>query len=276
MKKVSLSVKEDVNLGSTNFYNKVSVKRVLLCFNGFTTNKKHDLLIFKNFFDRHNINKNYDVKLVWLYDVGNTKSYNEKSMYKRAYDATKKELDKGNIVYLLGYSFSANITARLAVEFPSIEKICLISPTTYLIKTSLLFSYIQFAFKNLKFRLKYKNRANKFLKKTKIDGVVKLTYEIAKSIAKNRRYLKKVDCKVFMTKGGSDNLSITDTFNYIAKKSKNAIIISKIYPNRGHTMIMAIESGRLTFQDVLSFIFHMSFNDELLVDERNYDIDFNS
>ena len=257
MEKREIGLQDTLTLTRTSFYKTIQVKRVLICFHGFMTSSWHDCTAFKKYFDSINDNPNFEVELVNLYTWGDKSTYSSKSFYKLAYEAVKKHIDKGEIVYLLSYSFSADLAARLTCEFPQIEKLCLISPTTYIVKTKLLASYISMAVKNLKLRLKYKRKAKKIIQKTKMDGIVRLAINIAKSIVKNRKYLKYVNCKVFMCKGNKDEFSISQTFHYISRKSKNAIIMSKTYPDENHVMFCTLEHGIRVFQDVLRFTFHM-------------------
>ncbi len=269
--KKELDLSQTPDLGKTSFYKSVDVKRVLICFHGFETSTRHDISSFKEYFDKLNNNKNYEVALINLYDWGNKKTYKSKLMLQRAENAVKEYLDKGYVVYLLAYSFSVGIAAKCCTDFPQIEKLALISPTIYLIKTKLLSGYMKMLTKRLKFKAKYRKKAQSMIKRDHSAGLLKLVLSISKCILKYRKYLKALRCKVFMTKGNQDELCISNTFSYISHKSKNSITMSKIYPGEDHMMFMSLEHGKRAYDDVLRFIFHVYDFDE---ENENNDIRF--
>lgn len=250
------------SINQTTFFATPNVKRVLICLHGFETAKTHDMTAFKDYFDKNNTNPNFSVVLVNLYEYGDKKTYRSKLMYKKAYDVVKKYIEEGYVVYLLAYSFSVGIAAKCCVDFPSVQKLALISPTIYIYRTKLLGGYTQMLIKRLKIKAKYRKKAKKVFTKDHSRGMFKLTCNIAKSILEYRKYLKKLTCKVLMIKGNQDELSISNTFSYISSKSKDSITASKIYPNENHVMFLTLEHGKRAFNDVLMFIFHMDLADK--------------
>jgi len=254
---------------NTMFFNKQNVKRVLICLHGFETRNIHDCVEFKEYFDEVNTNPNYEVDLFTFYDWGNNKTYKHKLFYEKCKNEVQKYYDKGYVVYILAYSFSASIGAKLCAEFPRIEKLVLVAPTTYLIRTKLLISYLKIAGKQIKFKLKYKAKAKKVLKRTKNDGLIKLFFAMTGTILSYRKFLKRLDGKVLMIKGAEDEFSINNTFSYVSYKAKNAVTISKIYPGHNHIMFMERDKAICAYKDVLYFIFHIENVESDILEESD-------
>lgn len=182
---------------------------------------------------------------------------------KRATEAVEDYLKKGYIVYLLAYSFSVGIAAKIADEHPEITKIVLVSPTIYLMKTGLINGYCRLIAKHFRLKAMYRKKLSKMPGvKSGNKGFVKLAFQIARATTKYRPYLKGLKCKVLMLKGSEDELSISPTFSYISKKSSSATTMSKIYPGKDHVMITTEKDGKDAFDDILLFIFHMSFKEK--------------
>jgi esterase/lipase len=175
-------------------------------------------------------------------------------------------LEKGYVVYLMAYSFSVGIAAKLCVEFPSIEKLVLVSPTIYIVKTGLLPGYVKMLGKRMEFNRKYRKekKHQAVIKKTKANntGVVKLAFRISHAILKYRKYLKEIRCKMLLIKGKKDELSIPQTFTYITKKTEKAITMIKVYPEENHIMIMSLSHGKRAYDDILRFVYHFSSGEE--------------
>ena len=253
----------------TMFFAKQNVKRVLLCLHGFETRNIHDCVEFKKYFDDVNSNPSYELDLFTFYEWGEPKSYKHKMFYEKCRAEVQKYYDKGYVVYILAYSFSASIGAKLCVEFPKIEKLVLVAPTTYLIRTKLLINYLKIACKQVKFKLKYKEKANKVLIRTKNNGLIKLFFAMTGTILSYRKYLKKLDGKVLMIKGSEDEFSINNTFSYVSYKAKNAVTISKVYPGYNHIMFMERDKAICAYKDVLYFIFHIENLDSDILEEND-------
>jgi esterase/lipase len=249
----------------TSFFQKSNVRRVLICFHGFQVSRTHDFTQFKAFFEENNPKPGFfEVALVSLYDFGDPKTYKPRLMIRRAEEAVESYRKKGYVIYLLAYSFSATIAARLAVEYPEIQKITLVSPTISLLKTGILRGYLKLLRKYLRMKRRLKPRLNdsQKAKVKKEGGMFKLAWAIARIIHQNRHYLKKVSCKVFMLKGQEDELSVGNTFTSIAKETSRAISSTTIYPGGDHVMIINLATGRKAYCDILSFNFHFCFAEE--------------
>lgn len=265
---IDLNAKPDTI--NTTFFKKQDVKRVLLCLHGFKTASRHDCVDFQNYFNSVNKNPNFEVQNVTFYQWGNPKTYHHAMFYDTCKKAVKEYLDKGYVVYILAYSFSASIGAKLCVEFPQIDKLVLVAPTTYLVKTRLLINYLAFAYKQICLKIKYRSKAKKIMKRNKTEGIIRLFWAMTFTLTSYRRYLKKLKCKVFMIKGAKDEFSINNTFSYVSYKAKNAITISKVYPGHNHTMFMDVKRAVPAFKDVLYFIFHIeNFNGDLLEEKED-------
>lgn len=262
MPKTQLKINQYPITQQTAFYKTVGIKKVLICLHGFETTKTHDITSFKKYFERVNISDEFEVVLINLYDYGDKRTYRHKLMLIKAENACREYLNRGYIVYLLAYSFSAGIAARCCTDFPQIEKLTLISPTIYVLKTKLLSGYAKLLGKRYKFKAKYKKKATKMFVKDHSAGLTKLLINILIATVKYRKYLKSLRCKVFMVKGNDDEVCITNTFSYISKKSKNTITMSKVYPNEDHMMIISLEHGKMVYDDVLRFNFHIEKGDD--------------
>lgn len=266
MAKTQLELNQVPITQQTTFYKTIGIKKVLICFHGFETTKTHDITAFKQYFESVNVSGEFEVALVNLYDYGNKKTYRHKTMLLRAENACREYLNRGYMVYILAYSFSAGIAARCCTDFPQIEKLTLISPTIYVLKTKLLSGYCKLLGKRLKFKAKYKKKAAKMIARDHSAGITKLLINILIATVKYRKYLKSLRCKVFMVKGNNDEVCITNTFSYISKKSKNTITMSKVYPNEDHMMIISKEHGKMVYDDVLRFNFHIEKGDDFNAD----------
>ena len=271
---VRLMLVDQIDLNSkpetenTTFFKKQNVKRVLLCLHGFKTSTRHDCVDFKNYFNKVNTNPNFEIQNITFYEWGNSKTYRHKMFYEVCRKAVKGYIDKGYVVYILAYSFSASIGAKLCVEFPQIDKLVLVAPTTYLIRTKLLINYVAVANKQIHLKLKYRKKATKIMKKTKTERIITLFWAMTFTLLAYRKYLKKIKCKVFMIKGAKDEFSINHTFSYVSYKAKDAITISKVYPNHNHTMFMDVKRAVPAFRDVLYFIFHIDNPDCDILNEK--------
>lgn len=263
MKKSVLKNKEAPTTEVTTQIGALHIKKVVVCFHGFMSSKSHDLQAFKDFFDSVNSNPDWEISLVNLFDFGNRKTYKSKLMYERGKEAVEGFLAKGYVVYLLAYSYSVGIAARICTEHPEIEKLVLVSPTIYLVKTGLLAGYFNLFIKHVKVRKKLKKRKKPIRGMVTLKpGFFKLAMSIAYSIAHYRKYLEHISANLFIFKGSEDELSIPQTFSYIAKKSKDTIVMSKTYPGQDHIMIMSLEHGKEAFEDILTFLFHLEFERE--------------
>ena len=77
-------------------------------------------------------------------DPDDKKTYNRKKQINVLAEQVKQYAEQNYIIYLLGYSYTCGICARVATMFPKyIRKLIFISPTLYLLKTKLLMSYLK-------------------------------------------------------------------------------------------------------------------------------------
>ncbi len=238
--------------------NNVKVKRVIICCNGFINLKKHALAVFKEYFDQVGHDENHEVKLINLYDPDDKKTYNRKKQINVLAEQVKQYAEQNYIIYLLGYSYTCGICARVATMFPKyIRKLIFISPTLYLLKTKLLMSYLKMAAKYIKIRCKHPKKSKKTVEKAHIKGIIPIAYNVACSIVKNRKYFKKVRCRVFVGKSKDDAFCIGKTLWKITHRLEQNQVTIKSYQSGGHTMIMHLELGKECFDDILQFAYHI-------------------
>ena len=238
-------------------------KMVIICAHGFINNDRHDLQEFKDYFDRINTRKNLEVQLVYLYDPTDKKSYKHKLMYQRLLTKCQEYANKGYIIYILGYSFSAGMCAHVASLVPQVRKMVLVAPTIYLIKTKLLGNYLKVAYKDIKLRLKHGKKAARIMEKMKTKGVVRLSYNIALATFRERKWFRKVKCKTLMLKGSEDSFASSNTFHTISKRIfKKVPSTMKVYPGQDHLMILHIEKGKIAYDDILNFTYHFKTSEQ--------------
>ena len=183
-------------------------------------------------------------------------------MYRKLLDFCQSYADKGYIIYLLGYSFSAGICAHVSSQIPQVRKLILASPTIYLVKTKLLKTYLKVAYKSIKLRIKHGKKAARIMAKMKTKGVVRLSYNIALATFRERKWFRKVKCKTLMFKGSDDSYVTSSTFNTITKRIKKAPSTMKVYPGKDHLMIIHITSGKIAYDDILAFAFHFKTSEQ--------------
>ena len=239
-----------------------NAKIVIICVHGFINSERHDFLEFKDYFDKINTKKNLEVKLAYLYDPTDKKTYKHKLMYRKLLDFCQSYADKGYIIYLLGYSFSAGICAHVSSQIPQVRKLILASPTIYLVKTKLLRTYLKVAYKSIKLRIKHGKKAARIMAKMKTKGVVRLSYNIALATFRERKWFRKVKCKTLMFKGSDDSYVTSSTFYTITKRIKKAPSTMKVYPGKDHLMIIHITSGKIAYDDILAFAFHFKTSEQ--------------
>lgn len=248
--------------GEMNFntidLDKVKVKRVIICCNGFINLKKHALQSFSDYFYSLPHDENNEIALINLYNPDDKKTYSRKKQYSVLLKEVKKYVDKQYIIYLLGYSYTCGFCAKVASVYPEhIKKLVFIAPTLYLLKTKLLFSYLKMAGKYLKIRLKHPKKSKKTVERAHIKGIIPIAYNVARSIVKNRKYFKRARCKVFIGKAKDDAFCIGKTLWKITHRLEQNQVTIKSYQQGGHTMIMHLELGKDCYDDILSFTYHM-------------------
>lgn len=234
----------------------IPVKRILICCNGFINTKNHACFEFKEYFDSLNTNENNLVKTIDLYDPKDPKTYNRKVQRKVLIEEVKIWAEKNYIIYLLGYSYSAGICAHVSTLFPQVRKLIFISPTVYLLKTKLLVSYLKTATKYLKIRIKHPNKSKNAMNRMRTKGIIRLSYNVARSIFNERKHFRKVRCRVFVGKAQNDSFCIGKTLWKITHSLELNLVTLKSYPEGGHTMIMHTDIGKECFDDILAFAFH--------------------
>ena len=181
----------------------------------------------KDYFDKINTKKNLEVKLAYLYDPTDKKTYKHKLMYRKLLDFCQSYADKGYIIYLLG-----------------------------------LKTYLKVAYKSIKLRIKHGKKAARIMAKMKTKGVVRLSYNIALATFRERKWFRKVKCKTLMFKGSDDSYVTSSTFYTITKRIKKAPSTMKVYPGKDHLMIIHITSGKIAYDDILAFAFHFKTSEQ--------------
>lgn len=213
------------------------MKRVLICVHGFMIHDDHDFNYLEKYFNEVNENPDLELSKVFLYDRLNRKTLSHKKMYQALVNHTKKYLEKGYKVTLVGYSFSCSLVARACKEL-NLDRVIFVSPTNKLWKTKLIFKYLKIATQNIKIRFKYgTKKARRIMEKTKLSNTFTIAWNIMLGTIKNRRYYKYVDVPCLIFKGQKDNLTLDSTIKEIGNKIKSRYRGIYMFPEYDHFFI---------------------------------------
>ena len=192
-------------------------KKLVLLVHGFMVHDWHDFGLFKSYMDNHPFH-DVEFELVYLYQREISKTSKPKAMVNTLKELVNKRKEEGYDIILCGYSFSCGIVARVGKEC-HVKGVIYLSPTVRLIKTKLLKMHLKNAFKVVKLKIKNgKEKADKIMKRTKIKGVVPLSYHISLSMLKTKKDYKS-DIPFLLFRGSNDTYSLSQDASYIAKKS---------------------------------------------------------
>ena len=193
-------------------------ERIVLLAHGFMIHDSHDLKWFYNYVSTSEEFKGYEFKLIKLYDRSKGKTSKPKVMEKFLKNEVQGYLDLGYDVTLVGYSFSCGLVAKVARDL-NIKGVIHFAPSIKLIKTNLLKMHIDNAWKTLKLRLKYgKKKAKKIMNRTKTSGLVVLSYHIALSMIKYRKYFKS-NTPFIIFRGIEDTYCLQEDVVWILKRT---------------------------------------------------------
>lgn len=205
------------------------MKKIVLLAHGFMIHDSHDLTWFYNYVSQSEEFKNYEFQLIKLYNRKIGKTSRPKTMEKHLSDIVKSYLKKDYDVTLVGYSFSCPLIAKVARDL-KLKGVIHIAPAIKLIKTNLLTMHIKNALKTLKLKIKHGNKkAKKIMDRTKTSGIVVLSFHIALTMLKYRKYFKS-KTPIVILRGKEDTYSRQDDIVWILKKSQ-AIYVKNIAIN---------------------------------------------
>lgn len=239
------------------------MKKVLLCVHGFMVHDDHDFNLFETYFHEQIDDPNLEIVKVFLYNRLNRKTIHHEAMFKELISITKKYIEEGYQVTLIGYSFSCSLVAR-AAKVLNLDRVVFISPTNKLWKTKQIFKYVHIGLQSLKIRFKYgKKRSQRIMEKTKLTNTFKIALCIMRSTIKNRRYYKYVNVPCLIFKGQKDNLTLDSTIKEISHKIKSKYRGIYMFPNYDHFFIRS--EGQFeneVFPLITKFAFEQQFDEE--------------
>ncbi len=203
-------------------------KKIILLVHGFMVHDSHDF----TWFNEYVINefKDYEFKMVTLYDRKVSKTSKPKNMEKSLKKEVKKYLDLDYDVSLIGYSFSCNLVAKVAKDL-KLKGVIYFAPAIKLLKTKLFSMHLKNAFKALKLRLKHgKKKAKKIMDRTKTSGIVLLSLHISLTMLKYRKYFKS-NVPFLILRGTEDTYCLQDDVSWILNKTSASCV--KTITNQG-------------------------------------------
>lgn len=208
-------------------------KKVLL-FHGFMVHDNHDLRYLKKYVDENPID-NATFELVYLYDRKKYSSSRKRKMVKNVCKKIKEYQRIGYEVMIIGYSFSCILAAEISKKM-KLKGVIYLAPTIQLFKSRLFNLHFLNVKKTIQLRLKHGHKkANKILDKSKIRGIIPLSYHITMILTLNKiAYYNKIPFLVI--RGVRDHFSLPGDIAYLSEKSKAMYkkSITKIGPEYNH------------------------------------------
>lgn len=232
-------------------------KTVLVCFNGFQNSDTHDATSLMDYFDS-NFRSSYEIdeiKPVHLFYPGDKKSHRKGRMEKLARAAIEEEIQKGNDIILLGYSFSATLAAKMAKVYrKSIGKVIYVAPIYDTIVNGMIPHYIQYAFKFLRLMKKYGKRAANTIGRKTTKGLPGLLISILFTVLADRKYYHKTRQEALIIRGEEDMLCTEHSLKKVSKKIKAPHQVL-LYPEMTHGIMKSVKENGKVYDDLLHFAF---------------------
>jgi esterase/lipase len=229
------------------------MKKVILCFHGFKTGEYHDFALFNQYLKDNPTSFDGEIDLVHFYDVNNPKTFSSSYWKTTVSNLTKKYLDEGYEIYLIGFSYGAIVASYIAAKF-KVKKMILLSPSFKLIGGKMISTNFTYLMRLLKMRIFHNKRLKRFRKSKKKVVPFKLVISIFYNIYANRKYVKKVKCESLVVYGLDDNYVPISSANYgfahIKSKHKQLWFIDQV----NHLFIFSSDKAPVIFERLLGFI----------------------
>lgn len=232
-------------------------KTVLICMNGFQTMDTHDLTAMNEYFN-NNFKKDYplcEIDLLLLFTPADKKSHSVKLMEEKIENEIKKYEDLGYDIYILGYSFSCGLAAKMAYKHQkSIKKVILAAPINDVLFSNMIPYYLKYLHRLNKFNKKYSKKVSNSIGRQTVKGMFGLLFSIFITILKNRRYFKKITQNTLLLRGTEDLLCPKHSLKHVERKL-NCEYIKYLYTGLTHSLLKTLKTSGIVFEDILNFSF---------------------
>lgn len=242
-------------------------KTALICANGFSTTDTHDSIALHEYFDK-NFKAGFplcEIVPVRLFEPSKRETHSHKHFEKAYREKIEEYIAKGYDIFLLGYSFSASLTAKRACKYPdSVKRVILVAPVYDTIVNNRIPGYIRYAWKFHKLRKKYGKKVSSSICRETTVGRGRTLVEILVSILTNRRYIRKLMTPSLIIHGTSDELSTEHAIKKVDSKIPGEHELF-VYENRTHAIRKSARANGVVFEDIL----HFSFNTPYLIESES-------
>lgn len=248
-------------------------KTVLLCTNGFQTTDTHDSLPMQEYFNKEFKKEfsNCEISLVRLFSPAKRETHKKKYFEKQLEEAIKEFVEKDYDIYLMGYSFSAALVAKMAHKYAkNVTRVIFVAPVYDTLVNNMIPGYIKYAYKFHKLNKKYGKKVASGISRQTVVGLPGLLIAIFNSILSNRKYFKKVNQPTLLIRGLDDILCTEHSLKKVEKKIA-AHSETYLYPNMTHGILKTVKLNGIVYEDILSFCF-----DTPLLIEKNVEYSSNS
>lgn len=232
-------------------------KTVLLCLNGFQNSDTHDATPMMDYFNGH-FAKDYEgceVVPVHLFYPARKETHHHRLFEKEISKYIQEYAGKGYDIILLGYSFSASLSCKMAHKYRKyVKRLILVAPVYDTIRNGLIPHYIKYAWKFHKLSKKYGARMAKAMGRNTTEGLFGLLVSIFSSILANRHYVRKVRQDALVIHGDKDLLCTDHSIDKVMKKLRGNVSYYS-YSDMTHGIMKSLRENGIVYEDILNFCF---------------------
>ena len=241
--------------------NKPLRKTVLLCTNGFQTTDTHDSLPMQEYFN--NVFKKEvplaEIALVKLFEPSIKSTHKTKAFEKQLEDTIKSYIEKDYEIFLMGYSFSAALTAKMAKKYHHhVTRVIFVAPVYDTLINNAIPHYIKYAWKFHKLTKKYGKKVSSAIGRQTVQGLGGLLIAIFISILENRKYFSKISQPTLLIRGLDDILCTEHTIKKVNHKIKGESE-TYLYPKMTHGILKNVKLDGGVYEDIFHFCFDTSY-----------------
>ncbi len=245
---------------------KQNQKTVLICTNGYQTTDTHDATALYDYY-KQNFQKDFpecEIELALLFEAHIVKTHHARLYEKKLRRVIEEYIAKGYRIYLMGYSFSCSLVAKMAHIYKNnIDRLILVAPIYDTILNNMIPNYLRYAKKFKVLQKKYGNRVSNSMGRHTVKGMFGLLCSIFYSILKNRRYLRHIKQDTLILRGDSDPMCSEHSMKKVLSKIKGNYAFY-LYSGMNHTMLKTVRLNGIVFEDIL----HFAFNTPFLLEKR--------
>lgn len=237
-------------------FSKPEKRTVLLCTNGFQNADIHDSTAMKEYFEK-NFGEDFSncmVVPVQLFLPADPKTHHA-HLYEKILEEKIEEYERQDAdIVLMGYSFSAALSAKLQHRHPKIQKLILVAPVYDTIVNNMIVGYIQYVLKFHRLSKKYGPAIAKAMGRETTKGMIGLLLSILHSVLSCRGSYRKVTCDTLIIHGEEDELSTPHSLKKIRSRMKARSLLY-VYPGMNHGILKTVRDNGIVFEDILSYAF---------------------